>query len=56
MSELSESTIIEVSEGDVLVILKYKGKKYAKAYKANDPKVGAKVKAGLEATQRVLQI
>lgn len=54
LPEYSESTIEKVAEGDVMVVTKYKGKTYAKAFRFDDPKVGIKARNALEATQRIL--
>lgn len=43
-----------IVEGDVLVVIKYKGTTYATAYKFDNPILGNKIKSSIEATQRVL--
>lgn len=54
LPEYSESEISEPVEGDVIMVTKYKGKTYTKAFRFDDPKAGIKAKNALEATQRIL--
>lgn len=54
LPEYSESTMSEVIEGDIVVVTKYKGKTYAKAFRFDDPKAGVKVRNAVDATQRIL--
>ena len=54
MTEYSNSTVGKVGEGEVVVLLKHKGKTYAKAFKLDEEKLGDKVKSRLEATLRVI--
>lgn len=53
-SEFSESTSNDVAEGDVVAIVKYKGKTYSKAFIFKDNNLGNKMKSAVEATARVL--